>query len=331
MPKGSRAPTALDQHRESRYLMRCNKKYICGAVAVLFLLAAAGYGVGAYFVDFALKRGNAEDPLAIPPACERIQDKGRMIPKLPQAGREQWECISADGRKLVATHFLPETPGHRWAVLIHGYGRDQRYARDYAEAYLEQGWQVLTPDLCASGESEGRYITMGAKESGEIALWAQQIVERDPEAKIVLHGVSMGAATALLAAARDDCPQLIAVVEDCGYTSAYEMFGEQLGVLFGLPSFPILDCVDVVSGWKTGAKVSEAAPIEVIDRVKVPTLFIHGDADKLISPAMMERLFAASGAGKKEKLLVQGAGHGDAMKEAPEAYWKSIFGFLQGL
>ncbi len=26
---------------------------------------------------------------------------------------------------------------------------------------------------------------------------------------------------------------------------------------------------------------------------------------------------------------LQGAGHGEAMKEAPETYWKTIFGFLQ--
>ena len=298
-------------------------------LVVVLILAIVGYGVGAYFTDFALKRGNAENPLAPPAACTSIHDQSREVPELPQAEQEQWVCSSAEGLRLTATHFLPEMPGHRWAILIHGYGRDQRYARDYAEVYLQQGWQVLTPDLRASGESEGEYITMGSKESAEIALWAQQIAERDPEAQIVLHGVSMGAATAMLAAARDDCPNLAAVVEDCGYTSAYEMFANQLGVLFGLPAFPIMDCVDVVSGWKTGARVSEAAPIKAVTRIRVPILFIHGDADGLVPPRMMQELYEAAQPPQKEQLVVQGAGHGDAMKEAPETYWKTIFGFLQ--
>lgn len=308
-----------------------HNKAVCILAAALLLLAAAGYGIGAYFTDFALKRGYAEDPLAPPAACASIHDKTRDIPELPQAEQEQWACTSAEGLRLVASHFLPKAPGHRWAILIHGYGRDRRYANDYAEAYLQQGWQVLTPDLRASGESEGEYITMGARESAEIALWAQQIAKRDPEAQIVLHGVSMGAATAMLAAAREDCPNLIAVVEDCGYTSAYEMFSDQLGVLFGLPAFPIMDCVDTVSGWKTGARLTEAAPIDAIGRVRIPTLFIHGAADQLVPPSMMDRLFAASGAEQKQRLLVQEAGHGDSMKVAPENYWATIFGFLPGL
>jgi len=303
-------------------------KVIALLVVILLLLAAAGYGVGAYFTDYALKRGNAEDPKAPPPACVSILDKSRKMPEMPQAEHEQWTCSSAEGLKLVATHFQPEKPGHRWAILIHGYGRDQRYARDYAEVYLQHGWQVLTPDLQAAGESEGEYITMGAKESAEISLWAQQIAERDPEAQIVLHGVSMGAATAMLAAAREDCPNLVAVVEDCGYTSAYEMFANQLGVLFNLPAFPIMNCVDVVSGWKTGARVSEAAPIEAVAKIRVPILFIHGDADGLVPPSMMQELYGAAQSPRKEQLTVQGAGHGDAMKEEPETYWQTIFEFL---
>ena len=80
----------------------------------------------------------------------------------------------------------------------------------------------MTPDLRAAGTSDGIYLTMGVLESEDIKVWAEQIVERDPQAKIVLHGVSMGAATVLMASALD-IKNLCAVVEDCGYTSAYEI------------------------------------------------------------------------------------------------------------
>ena len=152
-------------------------------------------------------------------------------------------------------------------------------------------------------------------------------MDKQNKAEIVLHGVSMGAATALMAAAREDTVNLWAVVEDCGYTSAYEMFSEQLGVIFGLPSFPIMDCVDVVSGLKTGARLSEASPIEAVKHIRVPVLFIHGDADKLIPIAMMRDMYEQCPT-KKKMLVVEGAGHGDAMKQDREAYWGSIFEFL---
>lgn len=301
--------------------------------AVLFLIAVAlavAYFIGAYFVDYALKRGNDTDPLAMPPACERIQDKSRTLPPWPEAPSENWEIVTSDGRKVVATHLVPDNPGEKWAVLVHGYGRDQRYTGDYAEEYLARGYQVLTPDLCASGKSGGKYITMGCKESEEVALWTQEIAERHPGAEIVLHGVSMGSATVLMAAARADAANIVAVVEDCGYSSAYEMFGAQLGVIFGLPSFPIMDFVDVVSGLKTGAKISEAAPIQAVKHIKVPVLFIHGDADKLIPISMMKELYENCPA-SKEILVMEGAGHGDAMKQDKEVYWGSIFNFLSGI
>ena len=295
---------------------------------IIFAIVAAGYAIGDYFVDYALKRGNAADPLAPPAACVSIHDKTREIPAMPTAPAEKWSAVASDGRHLAATFYAPQKLGNRWAILVHGYGRDQRYAGDYAEAYLERGYRVLTPDLCASGESEGRYITMGVKESEEIALWAAKIKEKDPDAEIVLHGVSMGAATVVIAAGKCDVPGLAAVIEDCGYTSAYEMFGNQLGVIFGLPEFPIMTCVDIVSGIKTGVKVSGAAPLEAMPSIKVPVLFIHGDADTLIPPAMMEELFAACRT-KKAKLVVEGAGHGDAMKKDGKKYWDAIFSFLE--
>lgn len=303
------------------------KRSLAALLILILLVLSAGYAVGAYFVDFALKRGNDTDPLTPPAACINVHDKERKLPAQPAAAHEIWNGTSPDGRHLAATHYSPAEPGKKWAILVHGYGRDQRYAGDYAEVYLEHGYQVLTPDLCASGETEGQYITMGTKESEEIAVWATKIKETDPDAEIVLHGVSMGAATVLMAAARDDIPGIVAVLEDCGYTSAYEMFSNQLGVIFGLPEFPIMNCVDIVSGLKSGAKVSDAAPIRSVKHIKVPVLFIHGDADKLIPPEMMEQLYSAC-MSKKEKFTISGAGHGDAMKTDREKYWKNIFEFL---
>ena len=297
---------------------------IVGLIAIIMVL---GYAIGTYFVNFALKRGNDTDPLAPPAACLNIHDKNRTIPAQSKYKNEEWTATSSDGRHLAATHYIPDNPGRRWAILVHGYGRDQRYTGDYAEVYLEHGYQVLTPDLCASGKSEGQYITMGVKEGEEIAVWANRIKAQYPGAQIVLHGVSMGAATVLMAAARDDITGIAAVIEDCGYTSAYEMFSNQLGVIFDLPEYPIMPCVDVVSGLKTGVKVSDAAPIRVIDRIKAPVLFIHGSADKLIPPSMMDRLYDSCRS-KKKKFIIEGAGHGDSMTTDSETYWKNIFDFL---
>lgn len=292
------------------------KKFL---VIIVWLICVA-YAVGDYFVDFALKRG---EDLSPPQACTNIADPNLKAPPAPEFPAEDWTLESFDGLKLHAKKFSPAESSDRWAILIHGYGRDGTFAYDYADEYLKRGWNVLIPDLRAAGQSEGEFITMGALESRDVFDWAKKIPD---DAKIVLHGVSMGAATALMTAAQEP-PNLVAVVEDCGYTSAYEMFAAQLNKIFGLPEYPVMPCADWVCKFHTSVKISDAAPLAVVDKIKVPTLFIHGDADGLVPFEMMGRLYDACAA-PKEKFIVEGAGHADAKSSNPAAYFDKVFAFL---
>lgn len=293
-------------------------------LAAMIILIGAGYFVGNFFVDFALKRG---EDLSPPKACADINDPNLTAPPAPNFPAEDWTLESFDGLKLHAKKFTPAEPTNRWAILVHGYGRDGTFAYDYAEEYLKRGWNVLIPDLRAAGESEGQFITMGALESRDVFDWEEKIVSENPDAKIILHGVSMGAATVMLTAALEP-KNLCAVVEDCGFTSAYEMFTAQLEKIFGLPEYPIMPCANFVCKIKTGIKISDAAPLDVIDKIKVPILFIHGDADKLIPIEMMEKLFDKAVV-LKEKFIVAGAGHADAKPKNPAAYFNRVFKFLE--
>ena len=176
------------------------------ALLVLILLVAFGYLIGSYFVGYAIRRGNDADPKAIPAACAAIHDPSVPLPPRPEAVCEDWSMMSVDGLTLRGTHFSPASPSHRWVILVHGYGRDQRFVWDVAAEYLKRDYEVLTPDMRAAGESDGEYLTRGVKESEDVAAWARQIAARDKEARIALHGISMGAATAMMAASRSDAP-----------------------------------------------------------------------------------------------------------------------------
>lgn len=299
------------------------KKMFVAIFAVTTIIICVGCLVGNYFVNFALKRENNQPP----PATANIADPNLKAPARPNFESEIWTIKSADGLTLHATYFLPENASHKWAILVHGYGRDQTFAYDYAEEYLKHGYNVLTPDLRACGTSEGIYMTMGTLESLDIKNWAEKILEKDSDAKITMHGVSMGAATVIMASALG-IKNLRAVVEDCGYTSAYEMFTTQLKIIFDLPSFPIMNCVDMVSHMKTGYPISTAAPLIGVRMSKVPILFIHGTEDKLVPFEMMERLYNASRAHVKEKFVVEGVGHADAKRHDPQKYFETVFSFV---
>lgn len=292
-------------------------------LAALILLLCAGYGVGNYFVDFALKRG---EDLSPPKACASIADPNLKAPPAPNFPSEDLTLESFDGLKLHAKKFSPAENSNRWAILVHGYGRDGTFAYDYAEEYLKRGWNVLIPDLRAAGESQGQFITMGALESKDIARWAEKI---PPDAKIIIHGVSMGAATTLLTAANQNIKNLCAIVEDCGYSSAYDMFTSQLHKIFGLPEYPVMPCANFVCKIKTGVKISDAAPLDVVQNINVPILFIHGDKDALVPIEMMHELYDKA-TSNKEKFIVSGAGHADAKNINPKAYFDKVFAFLEG-
>ena len=292
--------------------------------AVIMILICASYAVGNYFVNFALRRENSNPPQA----AQNIADKNIKVPAMPDYYyHEIWAMMSEDNLKLSATYFSPKYESHRWAILVHGYSRDQRFAYDYAEKYIEHGYNVLTVDLRAAGLSEGDYITMGNFESRDICLWNEKIIERDNQAKIIFHGVSMGAATVLMAAAQNP-KNLVAVVEDCGYTNAYDMFTAQLEKIFNLPEFPIMPIADIVCKIKTGAKISDAAPIKTIEKISVPILFIHGDSDKLVPYEMMTELYNAATAPIKESWTVENCDHAMAKFQNPQIYFERIFKFI---
>ena len=87
-----------------------------------------------------------------------------------------------------------------------------------APYYLKRGYHVVTPNMRASGKSEGTYLTMGVLEGKDVAQWAREITAVDPKARIVLHGESMGASDVMMALGEPLPKNVKAVIEDSGYS-----------------------------------------------------------------------------------------------------------------
>ena len=292
------------------------------------ICTGATYVAGCYFVDLALKRGTIDNPSA-PPAIFRsaIEGNGRAIrpaPK-PDFDAETWTLKSFDKLTLRATRFKPEQDSHRWVLILHGYGLTQAHVWSYANAYLHHNYHVLTPDLRASGSSDGTYTTMGALEARDIADWVQRIVSTDPDARIVLHGISMGAAAVMLATGENLPANVVAVVEDSGYANIYDLFAIELDKLLSLPSYPLLDAADVVCEYRAGFSFRKSSPMEAVRRSSLPILFIHSTGDRLVPFSMMQALYNTSAAPGKEKLVVEKIGHGALYQS--KIYFPSVFEF----
>lgn len=310
------------------------------AVVVVLVLAVVGFASN-YLVEYAIGRsgdgGDRQVALEVAPgadsvqqaiAAERSAQQQRSDAFLAAHPGEAVSVTSEDGLTLAGVCYR-QSGSHRWAIALHGYRGSHTGAVDLAQHYYDAGFQVLTPDLRACGDSQGNYVGMGWLDRRDVLAWIDWIIAQDPEARIVVHGISMGAATTMMTAGEDTPDQVRAFVEDCGYTSVWDVFSSELQLRFGLPDFPLLYTVSGLSKLKAGYTFGEASALEQVARCDKPMLFIHGTADDFIPYEMMGQLYAAKPGDNKEQLTAEGAGHGESMYALGAAYWDTVFQFLE--
>lgn len=319
--------------------MRKRMRIAAAVLAALFLI----YTVFVYFLVSACLVPSFMDKLDafedITKKCysEQVQttqlqeNRSRLLSEaadwIETAKHDKIYAETSDGYRLAAEEF-PERTEETWVLLLHGYTGWKEEMYQFAYWYQKQGYAVLVPDLRCQGESEGDFIGMGWTDHYDCLLWIGRILEVSPNAKIVLHGQSMGAATALIMAGSPEVSEHIkAVVSDSAYTEAYDMFGDKITEWFHLPAALFVDSACVMLRLRGGYDLRDASPLKAVKNSGIPTLFIHGEEDKMIDVNMSYELFAAA-ACEKELFIVEGAGHAQAQDKDPEAYYARIEDFL---
>ena len=172
------------------------------------------------------------------------------------------------------------------------------------------------------------YTSMGWLDRHDIIGWIRgTVLEKDPGAQVVLHGVSMGAATVMMTTGEQLPENVRAAVEDCGYTDVWEEFTIQLRKVFGLPQFPIMHIANIMAKRRAGYSFREASSVRQVKKSRTPTLFIHGGEDTFVPFFMLDEVYGAA-ACEKEKLVVSGAQHGESVQLEPQRYWDTVHAFV---
>ena len=131
-----------------------------------------------------------------------------------------------------------------------------------------------------------------------------------------------------MTAGEDTPDQVVAFVEDCGYTSVWDIFSSELKLRFGMPKFPLMYTANLFAIAKAGYSFKEASALDQVKNCEKPMLFIHGTVDDFIPYEMMDTLYQAKPGDNKEKITAPGAGHGEAMYLLGDEYWDDVFAFL---
>lgn len=250
------------------------------------------------------------------------------------------------GNRLHALCIYAAKPTQKTAVIVHGYTDNAVRMMMIGYLYSRQlGYNVLLPDLYAHGMSGGAEIQMGWLDRLDVLLWtemADEIFGRNNETadttdirssgtQMVVHGISMGAATTMMLSGEVEHgmhqqPFIKCFVEDCGYTSVWDEFSQELKAQYGLPAFPLMYTTSGLCNFEYEWNFKEASALEQVKKCSLPMLFIHGDADTYVPTWMVYPLYEAKPE-PKELWIVPGATHAMSYKDYPEEYTERVKNF----
>lgn len=213
-----------------------------------------------------------------------------------------------------------------YAIMVHGYRGDSSSIISPVKHFYEQGYNLLIPDLRGHGQSEGDYIGMGWDDRYDIMGWIDYLVSQNPQAQIILYGVSMGGATVMDVAGENLPSQVKGVIEDCGYTSVWDVFQYHIPMK-KWQSEVALHMASLVTQIRAGYALEDVQPIQQVQKSRIPILFIHGQDDDFVPVDMIDELYLKANC-PKEKLIIKGAGHAQSCSTDATTYYQTIFQFI---
>lgn len=277
-----------------------------GTALFLFLLALLGLGFS-YWVGGQLV---APRPTLIGPAPDDLHAESVVIPG--KAGPIHGWWISGEADKASV-------------LLLHGIRANRTAMLGRARLLLRHGYSVLLIDLQAHGDSPGKVITLGLRESAGVQLAREWIHRKRPGKPIGAIGVSLGGASILLGPLPSGFD---AVVLEAVYPDARQALQNRMAMRFGAVAAPLLGkLLETQVKPRLGISLEQLRPIDHIANLGAPLLLIAGGRDLHTTPAESGALFARANAPKQYWLLPTAA-HQDFLPADPAGYETRVLGFM---
>ena len=263
---------------------------------------------------------DGDDPKGIKACSKRLIDEFIKI----EPTRDVY-IQSHDGLSLHARYY-ESSKGAPIQIQCHGY-RSISF-RDFSGGgadCLQRGHNLLLIDQRAHGKSEGRVISFGILERYDVLEWARWAAKEYPSSPILIYGISMGAASALMASELDLPENVRLIVADSPYSSPKEIITKVAGDmrLPGRLAYPLVKLSARIFG---GFDLDASSPVSAVKNARVPILIVHGEGDGFVPCEMSRDIAAASDKIRLE--LFPDATHGLSYIYDTERYKKIIDEFL---
>lgn len=263
----------------------------------------------------------------------KLKDMAELQKKAAQKLQES-ECEtvtihSFDGLKLVGHLRRCENP-KRLIIAFHGWRSS--WAMDFgiiAPFWQENNCNVLYVEQRGQNDSDGEYMGFGLLERHDCVAWAKWADAQNFGLPIYLSGISMGAATVLMAAGMGLPESVHGISADCGFTSPHAIWKhiaeDNLHVAY-TPGRAKL--VNWLCRRKMQVNCDEYSTVEAMKACKTPILFVHGEDDRFVPVKMSIENYEACQAPKR-LITVPGAGHGLSYVVDPEGCQQALREFWE--
>ncbi len=271
-------------------------KFIFIILGILIIAAAAATLV-CYYEAFYTPHQTQGDVFKIPNTGQYQpyrQTMARMIFDFSRVPYEKVETMSEDGLKL-SGKFYRGNPGKSFVIGFHGYR--SMAVHDYCGEgphMIEKGYNLILIDQRGHEESEGHVVSFGILERQDCISWCDYVIKRfGPDTKIFLSGISMGAATVLMASELDLPVNVKGILADCGYSSPADII-KKVAKDRKLPVWLLYPFV------KLGARIighfnlEECSAVDAVKKTRIPILIAHGEDDRFVPCKMGKQIYEAN-------------------------------------
>lgn len=224
-------------------------------------------------------------------------------------------------------------------ILCHGHNRTRVEMLPEAVFAHSLGYNSLLFDLRHQGQSGGKITSVGYWERLDVDAAARYALTQEKASPpVIVWGVSMGAAAALMAAA--ESPDMNAVISDSTFLNYKELINHHYTLFLHiirehwwwfppLPSFPLTDEVIYLSAHRAHFRADDFDLEKAVERIESrPILFIAVKDDPRMPPAYAEKLYADAASPLKQIVVLPGNKHGEGFKLDTQQYEQVVTQFL---
>lgn len=304
-------------------------------ILTIILLISAAVAAASYFcyrLAFSVPKQSREALFEMPDTEQYAPysaEARQMISDALEIPYKEAVVTSYDGLRLFGKCYIASSDAP-WLIMLHGYRSGAE--RDFCGGLkfgIDSGFNVLLVDQRAHGKSEGKCLTFGIKERYDCLTWINYVISQaGGSCKIALYGMSMGAATVLMAAGSGLPKNVACIVADCGYTSPKAIIKKVIREMH-YPVFPTYALVRLGGMLFGGFDIEEYSAVQAMEKCDIPVLFIHGDDDRFVPCDMGRENHRHCRAEGKKLLIVPNAGHGMSYMSDKRAYLGTVSEFLK--